>query len=83
MIWFYGEANTGKTTIRRFLEEIFVCQQFKMINSSFAVQTNHSTTKPHIVIMDEANLGALFSSERMNDTKVFFEGEGFPVTLKN
>ncbi|KEJ82539.1 hypothetical protein OXYTRIMIC_522 [Oxytricha trifallax] len=82
VIWFFGEPNTGKTTMAKYIRKIFITEDFRVLNKSFCMESSTTHSKPQLVIMDEIKRDLFYDSEKIDDLKRFFEGEGYPVNLK-
>ncbi|KEJ82841.1 hypothetical protein OXYTRIMIC_311 [Oxytricha trifallax] len=82
VVWLYGHPNTGKTTIAKYLRKIFITEDFRILNRSFCVDPCKSISEQQIVIMDEIKMDLIYDTEKIDDLKRFFEGEGYPVNLK-
>ena len=81
-IWICGPTNTGKTTLTRYLDEIFICDRLKDGQSHFRVKMKELGVPPQVVLMDEANNVHFFRPVNISRMKQFLEGLGWPVDNK-
>lgn len=84
-VWFFGEPNTGKTTVAQALLEIFDGANVT-IKGGWTHDTNYelmrSKFKTNLVVLNEANAEHLFTT-MIDDMKTLLESLGMTVNKKH
>ena len=80
-MWFYGEPNSGKTTIIRMLEEIFCTQEFNFEDKYCTVEEpSKKDEEVQLVISKEFDVDHAFSAGNFTRFKRIGEGIGAAVS---
>ena len=78
----HGAANTGKSTIAKFLKEIFSCHDYRTTNSVFQQELTMNDAHIQLLVIDECTKGDLFSKKQLAETKRLLEGDGMMISNK-
>jgi hypothetical protein len=81
-IWIYGAANSGKSTVIKFLRQIFLAQTMLLLEGKFTIVSAEHPFATQLILMDEASSG-LFVKTNMELAKSFLEGRGYPHRAMN
>jgi hypothetical protein len=76
-IWFHGAPNCGKSTIIKFLRQIFLAQTMKLLEGKYTIVSPEHEFSTQLLLLDEASFG-LFARGNMELAKDFMEGRGYP-----
>ena len=78
----HGAPNSGKTTIAKYLAEIFISYDYRQTNSSFDELITLEASRVQLLVIDECNGSQLFSKKELEDTKHMLEGAGKLINNK-
>ncbi|KEJ83058.1 hypothetical protein OXYTRIMIC_564 [Oxytricha trifallax] len=81
-VWFSGDPDTGKSTLARMVEQIFITERLKEGDANFLIDDSKPFTLPSLVIMNEINHRHFFSKRNIATMKLFLEVEGYPISVK-
>ncbi|KEJ82553.1 hypothetical protein OXYTRIMIC_626 [Oxytricha trifallax] len=81
-VWLYGDPDTGKSTLAKMVEQIFITERLREGDANFLVDDSRPFNLPGIVIMNEINHKHFFGKRNIATMKLFLEGEGYPTSIK-
>ena len=78
----HGAHNSGKSTISRYVGNIFSSHNLKYPEGKFFHKIDREDTHKQICRIDEANVKHMFNKSRLHDTKSLLEGDGMDISVK-
>ena len=79
----YGASSSGKSTIAKYLSNIFISFDFRQHKGLFDENMTQSDTNVQLIVLDEANVYSLFDRRNIADTKQLLEGQGRSIAIKH
>lgn len=70
----YGEPNRGKSTLLKYVKDIFYCEDLKIVGGRFTVDTSNLEHDPQIVTMDEVKKSLFIQQDFQEEMKQLLEG---------
>jgi hypothetical protein len=78
----HGASTSGKSTIADYMNLIFDAHMHSQNSGGFEDEMERGETNKQLLIMNEANMYALFAKKVLHDTKKLLEGRGMSVRNK-
>ena len=83
-IWEWGVSNSGKTTKLKMYGEIFNVVNYTQTRSRFDLNYDKMLKAPQFIMIDEGAASTFFSNKsQWDDSKLFFEGQGYVCEAKH
>ena len=70
----YGASSSGKSTIVKYLGNIFISYGFRQTKGIFDENLTATDANVQLLVLDECNVYNLFRKENLSDTKKLLEG---------
>ena len=82
-VWEWGVSNSGKTTKLRMIGEIFNVVNYTQTRSKFDLNYDKVKQAPQFITIDEGAAATFFKDKNhWDDSKLFFEGQGYVCESK-
>lgn len=78
----HGAPNSGKSSIIRVMDEIFICDTLQQTQGNFDIVPDLKRYKFQVVLCEETRFDRLLDKNHLDNTKLFFERKGKPVEGK-